>query len=180
MKKISSGKGLRRKDQITLGDFAFVQMKSRELLAEWALALQVVIWLHWLAVMLKFRSLPALLESLSREQRWARPAAVERDRAIRIVTRVCRVKLFRFSLFPRACLRRSLALYYVLNQMGYPVEIRLGVHKQDGAFHGHSWVTINGEPIDDKTPLEAFRVVYRFPPGRSQPPDDFSQGKQPA
>ena len=47
--------------------------------------------------------------------------------------------------------------------MGYPVEIHFGVMKDSKNFHGHSWVTMQGEPVADTARNEIFKVVYSYP-----------------
>ena len=69
------------------------------------------------------------------------------DHAVRTVVRVCQARLFRLPIFPRACLRQALALYYVLTALGYPATIHFGARKGDEALHGHSWVTIRGMSV---------------------------------
>jgi len=83
------------------------------------------------------------------------------------VVRVCHLRLFRVSLFPRACLRQSLALYYLLSRLGYAVTIHFGVRKEEDILQGHSWVTVQGTPLAEHTPVEIFHVVYSYPPALS-------------
>jgi hypothetical protein len=84
-------------------------------------------------------------------------------RAVQIVARICRMRLFQQPVFPRPCLRRALALYSVLSRMGYPVEIHFGVRRDGRDLHGHSWVTLKGEPLGERTPEEPFRAIYSYP-----------------
>ena len=65
--------------------------------------------------------------------------------------------------FPRPCLRQSLTLYRVLTRMGYPVEIHFGVRKAGDDLQGHSWVTIEGKPVADRTRMDVFKAVYSYP-----------------
>jgi len=88
----------------------------------------------------------------------------EMDRMVRLVVRVCRLRCFRPPLFPRACLRQALALYYTLRRMGYPVAIHFGVHKAEEALHGHSWVTVQGQVVAESMSVEVFHEVYSYPP----------------
>ena len=86
------------------------------------------------------------------------------QRLVQLVVRVCHLRLFRAPLFPRACLRQSLALYYVLSRLGYAVTIHFGVHKAEGMLQGHSWVTVQGTPVAEPNPGAMFHVVYSYPP----------------
>ena len=73
---------------------------------------------------------------------------------------VCNLRPFRSRLFPKRCLRQSLALYRTLLRLGYPLRIHFGVRKDGNAFIGHSWVTIDGDSVADPTPSALFRTVY--------------------
>ncbi len=48
--------------------------------------------------------------------------------------------------FPPSCLRRSLALAWLLASRGVMTELRVGVTKVDDELHGHAWLTIHGAP----------------------------------
>lgn len=95
---------------------------------------------------------------------------MELREVIGIATRVCNLRAFRSRFFPRRCLRQSLALYRTLCQMGYAVEIHFGVMKDSKNFHGHSWVTMQGEPVADTARSDIFRIVYSYPPAGSSLP----------
>jgi transglutaminase superfamily protein len=132
-------------------------------LSEYLLAARTGAWLLSLPIRLRFRNLPRFLANL-------RPASPTRpkddrgaDRTARIVTRVCRLPIFDLPLFPRICLRRSLALYHVLGRMGYPVSLHIGVRKDDAGLEGHSWVTLDGESLGERDPVERFRAIYSYP-----------------
>ena len=82
---------------------------------------------------------------------------------IETVVRLCQARLFRLPLFPRPCLRQALALYYVLTRLGYPVAIHFGVRKEGEELHGHSWVTVQGTPVAERTRTDLFTTVYSYP-----------------
>jgi hypothetical protein len=56
-----------------------------------------------------------------------------------------------------------MALYRVLTRMGYAVEIHFGIHKDGDVLQGHSWVTLDGRCIAERTQTEAFELVYSYP-----------------
>jgi hypothetical protein len=91
------------------------------------------------------------------------------ERLVRLVAWLCQWRGFRTRFFPRACLRQALALAYLLPRMGYPVMIHFGVSKAGTALHGHCWVTVEGRPVAERTPLDRFRILYTYPiaPARS-------------
>ena len=142
------------------------------LLSELGFALRLGIWLCWLPILLRLRPLPVLLSRHSlAPRRFERRSPQEMERAVRIVVRLSALWVFRLPLFPRACLRRSLALHRVLTRMGYPVEIHFGIRKGGEGLQGHSWVTMHGKPIAERTQTEAFKLVYSYPRTPYEPRD---------
>ena len=132
-------------------------------LSKAALALDLLLWLFWLPVMLRIHTIPMLLKSLARAENRIRKAPMLLEDAVGIITRICNLRPFHSRIFPKRCLRQSLALYRTLAQMGYPVQIRFGVLKDEKNFHGHSWVTMHGEPVADTARSGIFKVVYSYP-----------------
>ena len=132
-------------------------------LAKAVLGSDLLLWLFWLPVMLRIQTIPILLKRLALSEAHVKKTPMELSEAIGIVTRVCNLRVFHSRIFPKPCLRRSLTLYRTLNQMGYPVEIHFGVRKDHKNLQGHSWVTIDGEPLADTAPDGQFNVVYSYP-----------------
>jgi Transglutaminase-like superfamily len=132
-------------------------------LAKAVLGSDLLLWLFWLPVMLRIHTIPILLERLARSEKRVRKIPLELIETIEIVTWVCNLSMFRSLVFPKLCLRQSLALYRILNQMGYPVEIHFGVRKDDKNLQGHRWVTLHGESVADTAPGRQFKVVYSYP-----------------
>jgi hypothetical protein len=83
---------------------------------------------------------------------------------VRLVVRMCRLRLCRLPLFPSVCLRQALALYYTLTRLGYAVIIHFGVRKMGEVLYGHSWITVRGHPVAEPAPEEIFQLVYTYPP----------------
>ena len=142
-------------------------MKPRKLpvrLFQLWLAARLGVWLCVLPVLLRLHTLPVLLHRLTpvRGQRKSK-SPLELNQAVRVVVRLCQLPLFRWRVFPRACLRQALTLYRVLIRMGYPVAIHFGVQKDEQVLHGHSWVTIGGKPVAERTRTEIFTIVYSYP-----------------
>src|SRR5262245_23122537 len=140
------------------------------LLSEFWFALCVGVWLCLLPIFLRFRSLPMLLRCFTlvgkRSKTISRP---DMDRAVQIVVQLCQMQLFYLPIFPQLCLRQALALYRVLSQMGYPVEIFFGVIKDEKGFHGHSWVTVEGKAVADTARSGIFKAVYSYSSAYSLP-----------
>lgn len=139
------------------------------------LALDVVLWLFWLPVLLRIRSIPVLLKRIARSEKHTLEMALELRGTIEFVTRICNLRPFQSRLFPKQCLRQSLSLYRTLIRRGYPVEIHFGVLKNDRTFHGHSWVTLQGEAVADTAPRGIFKVVYSYPSGGSRATDRYQE-----
>jgi hypothetical protein len=127
------------------------------------LAARVGAWLWTLPVVLRLRTLPSLLESLPCAAKLPKAGrALEPGRTAEIVARVCGLPFFRLPIFPRACLRRALALYYVLAKDGYPIEIHIGVRKDGRDLHAHSWVALDGKALRERNPEKDFRTIYSY------------------
>lgn len=127
------------------------------------LALRAGVWLCALPVRLRRHSLTELLARLTPQEVPAeKPLSRQAERAVGVVARVCRQRVFTLGYFPRPCLRRSLALYHVLTGMGYAVVIHFGVYKTGGELEGHSWITVQGKTIAECDPSGTYREVYSY------------------
>ena len=127
-------------------------------------ALKCGFWLCRLPLLLRFYSLPGLLERITSPGTSVGSASsMEMDQAVNVVVRLCGLRFFRLPFFPRACLKQSLVLYRVLVRMGRPVRIHFGVQRRGSAIEGHSWVTLHGRPIAERVPPETFATVYSYP-----------------
>jgi Transglutaminase-like superfamily len=165
--------GLSQIQTDTAGQSRVRPRELRVLLSECWFALRLVLWLCLLTISLRFRPLPELLRHLSRVRRLEGRSPLEIERAVHIVVTICRLRPFHLPLFPRSCLRQSLALYRVLIRLSHPVAIHFGIHRKGEGLQGHSWVTIHGKPVAEKTPTEIFRTVYSYPPA---PNRSFTDG----
>ena len=127
------------------------------------IAVRLSVWLCVLPFRLRRYALPALLQyltSVPRQRHWDRPQELER--IVPVVVWMSHWRLFRLPAFPRACLRQSLVLYYILTRLGYPVTIHFGVQKAGVTFRGHSWITVQGTLMAEPMPPESFREVYTY------------------
>jgi hypothetical protein len=134
---------------------------ERVLLKAW-LAVDVALWLSSLPALLRVHTIPTLLKRLGASERQKAPPRIDLNDAVKIVTRVCSLRPFRARFFPKLCLRQSLVLYRTLSRLGYPVEIHFGVKKDGRTLHGHSWVTLQGEPLADTAQHGMFRSLYSY------------------
>jgi hypothetical protein len=143
----------------------FVRHPIRErFLPKAVFASDLVLWLFWLPVALRIYTIPRLLERLAQfSRRHNVSSSIELTEAVKIATYLCNLRPFRSRIFPQRCLRQSLTLYRALTRMGYPVEIHFGIQKEGEELRGHSWVTIKGEPVAEKTRTEIFKPIYSYP-----------------
>src|SRR5262245_11173682 len=133
-------------------------------LSRYSLALTSTLWLCVLPLLLRKLSLPELLRRTTargKELNVENPS--ELDRTVRTLVRLCHLRFFQLSLFPRDCLRQSLVLYRALTLMGYPAAIHFGVRKDNSVLEGHSWVTIHNRPLAERIPVTSFTTVYSYP-----------------
>jgi hypothetical protein len=87
-----------------------------DLLRLLVLTVQVSVWLCGLPLRLRRHPLPSLLARLTpAEAQLPSSSASDMHRLVQHIVWLCRLPLFRAPLFPRACLRQSLALYYALH-----------------------------------------------------------------
>ncbi|HEX5108073.1 MAG TPA: lasso peptide biosynthesis B2 protein [Vicinamibacterales bacterium] len=129
------------------------------MLSEYLCAIRVGWWMWWSAAMVRWCSLPGLCREASLHARLSTPR-LDPARVAAIVSRVSRLPLFSLPIFPRACMRQSLALYRELTRMGYPAAIHFGVHRAGAGLSGHSWVTLDGVPISESHSLEQLTITY--------------------
>ncbi len=131
------------------------------------LAIQIVMLLCRLPVLLRLYTLPTLLHRLTPRDTTAMTAPdIERDRVVRLVLWVCRLRPFRSRLFPRTCLRQALALYSTLTYLGYTASIHFGILWRGKELRGHSWVTLDGMAVAEGRDSSPYRIVYSYPSGQ--------------
>jgi hypothetical protein len=144
------------------GSVVTPQWWARRLTQLWW-AVRAAYWLCRVPILLRRRPLPVLLAHLTPTQRRRHerhPLAL--DDAVQLVVWLCRLRLFCGPVYPRACLRQALALYYVLTRLGYAVEIHFGIRKEHDVLYGHSWVTMHGHPVAESRRTAEFIVVYSY------------------
>jgi hypothetical protein len=62
-------------------------------------------------------------------------------------------------LVSRNCLERSLVLYRCLSSAGAEPHLIVGVAKEQGVVAGHTWVELDGDPVDDSQSRNYERVA---------------------
>lgn len=62
-----------------------------------------------------------------------------------------------------ACLERSLVLYRLLNRMGVPVDLMIGLRSREGEVDGHAWLAWEGRPVlENFDPRDEFLATLCF------------------
>jgi hypothetical protein len=59
-----------------------------------------------------------------------------------------------------------------LTRLGYLVTFHFGVAKVGEVLDGHSWVTVEGQPVAERLPLEHWQIVYAYPSVPARAPRD--------
>ena len=64
---------------------------------------------------------------------------------------------------PNPCMIRSLILYELCSKYDIKVSLKTGVSKSAGILTGHSWLEIDGEPVNEnKEFINNFTVIYEI------------------
>lgn len=121
---------------------------SRLSLAEWSFFLQAWFWLLFFDLGLRTRSFPDLQAFAARpSSRRATPSESREDIIHVLSTAVDRARYN--HLYPMTCLRRALTLQKLLAQRGIPVELKIGVRKEDGLLLAHAWIQYQGKIVGE-------------------------------
>ncbi len=71
--------------------------------------------------------------------------------------------LLRIFKDPNPCMIRSLILYELCSKHNIKVSLKTGVRKNTGVLDGHSWLEIDGEPLNEnKEFINNFTVIYEI------------------
>jgi len=63
--------------------------------------------------------------------------------------------------YTATCLRRSLALWWLLRRRGLPAQVRVGVGKDEDGVRAHAWVELMGRAINDRPAIAEEYAVFR-------------------
>jgi hypothetical protein len=136
------------------------------MLREVSLAGRLALWLCGLPLRLRVQHLQTILNAaggVSVRGRATVRDRVTRERRVAIASRVSGLPLFRLKLFPRFCLRRSLALYRALALAGYPVTFCIGVHEKRGVIRAHSWIAVDAQVVGEPDPGAHYQKIFEYP-----------------
>lgn len=128
---------------------------------DWQLFIQA--WWLLLIIDIALRTQP-----FQRVQDWSesypRMRVISKEQAEAVIRRTSDFvdRAARRHLYPMTCLRRSLALYWLLSRQGVIPDLRFGVRRDQSELHAHAWLEYEGQPIGEKdvptsqyVPLEA-------------------------
>jgi hypothetical protein len=125
----------------------------------WLLS-RIAIWTLTLSCVLRFRSLPTALRTLSVPlDRKRSETATDGQELATAVDAVLGIDRF---VFRPVCWKRAILLRKFLAEQGHPSALVFGVRNESGKLTGHAWLESNGSPIyEAETP--DYTVTYRFP-----------------
>ena len=113
-------------------------------------------------ILLFFIDLSLRVFSFRKVYRWlssAQPSQIftsetQIDTAIRQYSAVV-ASAARHHLYPMTCLRRALALKWLLSKRGVQTELRFGVRREAGNLDAHAWLEYRNAPIGETVPPDA-------------------------
>jgi transglutaminase superfamily protein len=125
----------------------------------WLLS-RIAIWTFILSCVLRFRSLPAALRTLSgpTDRQRSDPATDGQE----LATAVDAVLGINRFVFRPVCWKRAILLRRFLAEQGHPSAVVFGVRNHSGKLTGHAWLESNGAAIYEAE-MPDYTVTYRFP-----------------
>jgi hypothetical protein len=116
----------------------------------------------WIRLLLRWKSLPLVLDRLSPRSMTGRPDEAVMADLVYYVDRW--LQLFPYNKKGN-CFPRSLALYWFARQLGYPVLFQCGLRKEDLNSDGHAWLTLDRQPFHETgQQWQCFTVFFSYPP----------------
>ena len=123
--------------------------------------LRVGLVLLWVRFLLRGKSLPLVLDRLSRGSITDRPDEQEMPRLAHYVDRWLQLVPYNVK---GNCFPRSLALYWLARQFGYPVVFHCGVRKEASKLDGHAWLTFDRLPfLETGQHWQHYTVTFSYP-----------------
>jgi len=123
--------------------------------------LRVGLIVGWVRLLLRFNSLPLVLERLSLRSRAGRSDDATMRKLIYYVDRW--LQLFPYNERGN-CFPRALALYRLARQLGYPVRFHCGVRKEASNLDGHAWLTLDSEAFyEPGKQWRCFAITFSYP-----------------
>ncbi len=138
-------------------------------LGEQALVIRAAAMASLLWLLLRILSLPRMLALIDPGVTAAAGAGqVPLERAVALVSELLGRRRHSLGPWQTGCLSRSLVLFRLLRQAGWPVVVCFGVAREGGAISGHCWLEQDGVAVaEEDDPRRAFRAIYSYPAGPS-------------
>ena len=111
--------------------------------------------LRWLGVRRTYRLLGGLGGNANAASSVSMSAQASAERLGQLIGIASRRGLYRAT-----CLRRSLALWWLLRRRGLPAELRIGVARVEEQVQAHAWVELAGHVINDRSTVANDYAVY--------------------
>ena len=125
----------------------------------WLLS-RIAIWTLVLSCVLRLRSLPTALRTLSgpTDGEPSEPTSDSQE----LATAVDAILGMNRFVFRPVCWKRAILLRKFLAEQGHPSAVVFGVRNEGGKLTGHAWLESNGSPIYEAERPD-YTVTYRFP-----------------
>ena len=117
------------------------------LIQAWVLSLAIDLGLRWLP----FRKVRGFVENAARPA--DRRRETEPTEAIERTAWLVQIA-GRHHLYPMGCLRRTLALQWLLSRSGICADLRIGVERSEAGLVAHAWLEYQGQPIGQLEGIE--------------------------
>jgi hypothetical protein len=129
---------------------------------ESTLILRMAAWVSLLSLLVKFQSLPRVLQIIAVKvpRDSPRPAVETKRNLVSAIDLLLGTDLL---IFKPICWKRAAILHRYLALNGIATRIVFGMRKAaDGAVDGHAWLEVAGKPILENT-VPDYKVTYAFP-----------------
>jgi len=113
----------------------------------------------WLVFLLSFKKLPQLLAYIESKKKNVCVTNVDIEQMIALLNRIAQWKFF---LIRKNCLKKNLLFYYYLVQYGVsPMQINIGINKNNNNLDGHCWLTVQDRVfMDTEQAVSKYTIIY--------------------
>ena len=133
------------------------------------LFLRILFGIVFFRILIVWRKLPSLLESLDRSSRLRMPFDNEDLDWARLAWKYANFFLLRCLRARNPCFLRSLTLFRLFRKAGFDVQICFGVKKDASLLEGHSWLMLNRDLLlEQGDPRNMYTEIYSYPDERDR------------
>lgn len=129
--------------------------------AEWKVLLTAMLLLPMIALSLKLKGFKWTQALLSNYIPKKANVSIPEDKQMELTQSIARLVSIaaNHGLFRANCLRKSLAIWWLLKRKGITTKLSIGVNKESGNFNAHAWVEWQGTILIDSADVrERFSV----------------------